>query len=176
MPVNWTEFLRNEIETTYGTTARLLDKVDPTGIDWKPASGSNWMTVGQLIKHISNACGAGCKGFVSGDWGLPAGKELADLSPEENLPPAEKLPTVEDLDEARRLLAEDKAIALQMIDKAGENDLASKEMAAPWDPGVSLPLGRHLLRMIQHLDRHKSQLFYYLKLQGKSVNTADLWG
>jgi len=30
--------------------------------------------------------------------------------------------------------------------------------------------------MIQHLDRHKVQLFYYLKLQGKPVNTADLWG
>jgi hypothetical protein len=30
--------------------------------------------------------------------------------------------------------------------------------------------------MTQHLERHKSQLFYYLKLQGKKVNTVDLWG
>jgi len=174
--VNWTELLRSEVETAYGTTERLLDKVDPNRLDWKPATGSNWMTVGQLIKHISNACGAGCKGFVLGDWGLPAGKKLEDLSPEENLPPAEKLPTVESVDEAKRLLAEDKAIALQMVDKAGENDLASREIAAPWAPSVSMTLGQHLLRMIQHLDRHKSQLFYYLKLQGKSINTADLWG
>ena len=134
------------------------------------------MTVGQLIKHITNACGAGCKGFVSGDWGLPEGQKLEDLSPEEHLPPAEKLPTVESVDEAMHLLAEDKAVALQMIDKAGEDDLASKEMAAPWAPGKLMPLGPHLFQMIQHLDRHKSQLFYYLKLQGKSVNTADLWG
>jgi uncharacterized damage-inducible protein DinB len=63
-----------------------------------------------------------------------------------------------------------------MIDQAGEDDLASKEMAAPWAPGKSMPLSRHLFHMIRHLDRHKSQLFYYLKLQGKSVNTADLWG
>ena len=37
-------------------------------------------------------------------------------------------------------------------------------------------LGRQLLQMVQHLDRHKSQLFYYLKLQGKPVTTAELWG
>jgi hypothetical protein len=30
--------------------------------------------------------------------------------------------------------------------------------------------------MIQHLERHEGQLFYYLKLQGKPVNTVDLWG
>lgn len=174
--MNWTELLKNEIETTYGTTARLLDKVDAGSLSWKPASGSNWMTVGQLVKHLTNACGTGCKGFVSGDWGLPPGKKLEDLSPEENLPPAEKLPAVESVDKAKRLLAEDKAVALQMIDKAGEHDLASKEIAAPWAPGKSMPLGRHLFQMIQHLDRHKSQLFYYLKLQGKPVNTVDLWG
>jgi uncharacterized damage-inducible protein DinB len=163
--VNWTELLKFEIEAVYGTTARLLDKVDANSLGWKPATGSNWMTVGQLIKHITNACGAGCKGFVSGDWGLPAGKKPEDMSPEENLPPAEQLPTVESVDEAKRLLAEDKAVALQMIDRAGEDDLTSKEIAAPWAPDVSMSLGRHLLQMIQHLDRHKSQLFYYLKLQ-----------
>jgi uncharacterized damage-inducible protein DinB len=41
---------------------------------------------------------------------------------------------------------------------------------------TTLALGQHLLHMIQHLDRHKAQLFYYLKLQGQKVNTADLWG
>jgi hypothetical protein len=174
--LNWTELLKSEMESVYATTALLLDKVDPGSLDWKPGNGSNWMTTGQLMKHIGNACGAGCKGFVSGDWGLPAGKKLEDLSPEENLPPAEKLPTVSSVDEAKRLLAEDKAVALQAINKAGENDLANRQMAAPWAPGVSQPLAWHLLRMIQHLDRHKGQLFYYLKLQGKSVNTADLWG
>ena len=63
-----------------------------------------------------------------------------------------------------------------MIDQAGENDMASKELAAPWAPGTSFALGWHLLQMVQHLDRHKSQLFYYLKLPGKPVNTTDLWG
>jgi len=29
--------------------------------------------------------------------------------------------------------------------------------------------------MIAHLVQHKGQLFYYLKLMGKDVSTADLW-
>ena len=174
--MNWTQLLKNEIDSTYATTARLLDRVDPDSLDWKPESGSNWMTVRQLLKHIDNACGAGCKGFVSGDWGLPPGVKLEDLSSEEMLPPAEKLPGVESVEEARKLLMEDKILALQMIDQAGENDLAHRAIAAPWASGAEFALGRHLLQMIQHLDQHKGQLFYYLKLQGKPVNTTDLWG
>lgn len=165
--MTWTEILKGEVETTYATTARLLDKVDPDSLAWKPASGSNWMTIGQLLKHIGSGCGPGCRGFVTGDWGLP---------PDQMLPPAEKMPAVQSVEEARRMLAEDKALTLRMIDQAGEKDLANQEMEAPWAPGSSHSLGWHLLQMIRHLDRHKAQLFYYLKLQGKPVHTADLWG
>lgn len=174
--MGWTELLRSELQSAYATTGLLLEKVDPNSLDWKPPSGSNWMTVGQLLKHISNACGSGCRGFVSGDWGLPPGKSLEDLPPEEQLPPAEKLPSVRSVDEARRLLADDEAVAMRMIGQAGESDLEGRKVAAPWSPGQPLPLGQQLLRMIQHLERHKSQLFYYLKLQGKRVDTVDLWG
>ncbi|HYL84244.1 MAG TPA: DinB family protein [Candidatus Angelobacter sp.] len=175
--MNWTQLLKSEMETAYVTTAALLEKVNSANLAWKPQTGSNWMTVGQLLKHIGNGCGAGCKGFITGDWGLPPGKKFEDLPVEEMLPPAEALPSVETVEEARKLLAEDKAIALQMVEQAGENALANKEIAAPWSPGgVPVPLGRHLLQMIQHLERHKTQLFYYLKLQGEPVNTADLWG
>jgi len=173
--MNWTDLLKGEMETGYATTARLIDKVDLNMLDWKPSTGCNWMTLGQLLRHLTEACGVGCKAFVTGDWGLPGGQKYEDLSPEEMLPPAEKLPTIESVDEAKKLLERDRAIALRMIEQAGEHDLASKEMAAPWAPEAKLPLGLHLLRMIQHLERHKSQLFYYLKLQGKTVNTVDLW-
>lgn len=174
--MNWTGLLQSEIETTYRTTASLLDKVDPDSLGWKPATGSNWMTTGQLLKHISDGCGAAFRAFVTGDWGLPPGVKMEDIPPEQMLPPAEKLPTIGSVALAKRLLEEDKALALGMIEQAGESDLDSKQMAAPWAPGIEYPLGRHLLQMVQHLERHKSQLFYYLKLQGKPVNTADLWG
>jgi len=174
--MNWTELLKTEAETAFKTTVALLDKVDPSSLDWKPASGSNWMTTGQLLKHISDGCGAGCRAFLTGDWGLPEGVKIEDLKPEEMLPPAEKLPAIESVDEVRKLLADDKTLTFHMIDQAGEEVLATREVAAPWTPGVDRVLGWHFLQMIQHLDRHKGQLFYYLKLQGKPVNTGDLWG
>lgn len=173
--MNWTQLLKSEIETTYSTTEKLLDKVNPESLEWKPATGCNWMTTGQLLKHMSNGCGAGCKALVTGDWGLPEGKKFEDLSPEEIFPPAEKLPTTADIPEAKRLLAEDKVLAIQMLDEAGE-DFLNKQAPIPWAPETLLPMGQHLLRMVQHLDRHKSQLFYYLKLQGIPLNTVDLWG
>ncbi len=174
--MNWTELLKTEIETTYASTGRLLDKVDPGSLDWKPATGSNWMTVSQLLMHMSSGCGAAIKAFVTGDWGLPPGMKIEDIPPEEMLPPAEKMPGVGSLEETRKLLAEDKRLALDMIGQTNEDDLATKKMAAPWAPGVEYNLGRHLLQMVQHLEKHKAQLFYYLKLQGRPVNTADLWG
>lgn len=105
--MDWTGLLESEIEAAYATTAKLLDKVDPASLEWKPTSGCNWMTVGQLLKHISNTCGVGCKGFVTDDWGLPPGKKMEDLSPQEVLPPAEILPTVESVEQAKILLSED---------------------------------------------------------------------
>ena len=174
--MNWTQLLKTEAEGVYAATSGLLNKVDPKGLDWKPAGGSNWMTVGQLLKHLCESCGGGCKGFVTGDWGLPPGVKMSDIPPEEMLPPAEKMAGIGSLEEAKKLLAEDKALALRMIAQAGEADLDNKKIAAPWEPGAEFPLGFQLHQMVRHLDMHKSQLFYYLKLQGKAVNTGDLWG
>ena len=174
--MNWTQLLTAEIDAAYSSTAKLLDKVDPASLDWKPATGANWMTVGQLLKHLTEACGAACKAFVTGDWGMPPGVDMKDIPPEEMLPPAEKLPAIASLDEARLSLSKDRELALHMVRQAGESDLDNRNMAAPWAPGVEYPLGRHLLNMVHHLEKHKSQLFYYLKLQGKPVNTGDLWG
>ena len=174
--MTWTQLLKDEIEDVYAAAFGLLNKVDPQTLDWKPASGSNWMTVGQLLKHLSEACGGACKGFVTGDWGLPPGVKMTDIPPEEMLPPAEKMAKIGSVEEAKKLLAEDKALALKMIAQAGEKDLENKKLAAPWAPGAEFSLGWQLHQMVRHLDLHKSQLFYYLKLQGKAVNTGDLWG
>jgi hypothetical protein len=176
MAVNWTEFLKREIETTYATTAKLMDQVDADNLEWKPWSGSNWMTVGQLLKHLAESCGAGMRGLVTGDWGLPEGQKIEDLPADQMFPPAEKLPAVVSVGQARGLLLEDKTAALKVIEDVGEEDLSQKEIAAPWSGGMKFPLGWQLFQMIVHLDRHKSQLFYYLKLQGKPVGTLDLWG
>ena len=47
---------------------------------------------------------------------------------------------------------------------------------APWAPEHPMPLGQQLLGMVNHLSLHKAQLFYYLKMLGKPVNTGDMYG
>jgi uncharacterized damage-inducible protein DinB len=173
--MNWTELLESEIEDTYRAADSLMALVDESRLDWRPATGDNWMTVGQLLMHLTGACGSTCKGFVTGDWGLPAGTDPAEVHGEDMLPTAGQLPTVASVEEARRLLREDKAVALAMIAQSGEARLAGEATTAPWDPS-EMVLGHRLLQMVQHLAQHKGQLFYYLKLQGSPVNTMHLWG
>jgi uncharacterized damage-inducible protein DinB len=173
--MNWMELLKTEIEYNYVVTNKLMDMVDDDQLDWKPSTGSNWMTTGQLLMHLTNACGAGFKGFITGDWGMPEGVEMSDLPPEEMLPSAEKMPAIESVAEAKRLLAEDKQVGLDMLATCSEDKLANETATAPWDP-TEMVLGHRLLQMVDHLKQHKGQLFYYLKLQGKPVNTGHLWG
>ncbi len=173
--MKWTEILKSEAEQAYKVTEGLLKLVDKDKLNWKPATGGNWMTTGQLLHHLTQACGAGCKGFVTGDWGMPPGVDPSKMKPEEMLPPAEKMPTVKSIEEANKLLADDKRTAMRMIVEAGEQNLETKKAPAPWDPSPMV-LGNRLLQMVNHLNIHKSQLYYYLKLQGKPVNTSHLWG
>jgi hypothetical protein len=173
--MNWTELLKSEIESAYAATEKLVSKANDQMLGWKPSSGSNWMTTAQLLKHLSSSCGATFTGFITGDWGMPQGVDPGKLPPEEMLPPAEKMPAVSSVAETQKLLREDKKKALEALAKCSEEDLAKKAAPAPWEP-TPMILGRRLLQMVDHLKAHKGQLFYYLKLQGKPVNTADYWG
>jgi hypothetical protein len=173
--MSWSELIKREIAATYGSAEGLVNMVDDSELSWKPATGKNWMTVGQLLMHITNACGAAYRGFVTGDWRMPEGVDLSEMKPEEMLPPAEKLPAVGSVAQAKKLFAEDKQVALEMLAKCDEKQLDTQEAPAPWDPSPMI-LGHRMLQSIHHLDSHKHQLFCYLKLQGKPVNTGHLWG
>ncbi len=172
--INWTTLLKSEMEYAYTITQNLINMVNDNELQWKPATGANWMTVGQLLKHITESCGVACRGFVTGDWGLPEGMSLDDIPPEAMMPPAEKMPTVSSVQEAKELLEQDKKVAFQMVDECGEDALTNQIAPACWDP-TEMILGHRLLQMVAHLSSHKSQLFYYLKLMGKPVNTSHLW-
>ena len=173
--MGWKDILKAEMESAYKSAEGLIELVDEDRLSWKPSSGSNWMTTAQLLRHISDACGAPCRSFATGDWGLPPGTDLSTLKPEEMLPPAEKLPAVGTVSEARKLLAADRRTALETLDRVSEEELRTKPAPAPWDPTPTV-LGHRVLQMVQHLASHKQLLFHYLKLQGKPVNTGHLWG
>jgi hypothetical protein len=157
----------------YAATEGLFRLVD--NLDWKPTQGDNWMTTGQVMHHCTNACGFCIRGFVTGDWGLPDGQSMDDLSPDEMLPPASRMPTVQSVDEALELLAEDRKVCGEMLNGLDDERLLGERLAAPWG-GPELTLFQQLNGMIWHLGQHKGQLYYYLKLQGRPVNTMHLWG
>jgi hypothetical protein len=135
----------------------------------------DWMTTGQLLEHMTTACGACCEGFRTGDWSSAMGDAAPSAVTEIGLPAASAMPSAKSVAGVLAALEKDKRLTLDAIDEVGEKDLAAKSVAAPWDTAEK-PLGRQFLHMIGHLDTHKSQLFYYLKLQGKPVHTGHLYG
>jgi uncharacterized damage-inducible protein DinB len=169
------EVVRQDAEIVYAATEDLFRRVPSDALEWKPASGTNWMTVAQLLMHCTNACGMGIKGFLTGDWGLPEGVRFEDMRPEDMLPPASGMPSVGSVDEALRLLSEDRDLARKQLEGVGDSRLLGERSPAPWG-GPEVTLFQHLESMVVHLGQHKGQLFYYLKLMGQEVDTGDLWG
>ena len=170
------EVLVNEAATVYSITEKLFAQVSSKELLWTPSTGKNWMTIGQLMMHCANyGCGKAIQGFVRGDWGLPEGTKMEDLNEENHIPVQSELPGVQSVEEAFNLLENDKKLALNCIREVDETKLLNDIFVAPWG-GPKFTLFQHLLHMIAHLVQHKGQLFYYLKLKGKNVNTSDLWG
>ncbi|MFH1197276.1 MAG: DinB family protein [bacterium] len=170
------QILVKEAEVAFTITERLFRKINDNELSWKPETGNNWMTIGQLLMHCANfGCGKAVKGFITGDWGFPEAAASTDSGNDANLPPANVLPTVNSVANALDLLAEDKQLTMNHFNELDEERLLIERLTAPWG-GPETTLFQHLLMMIEHLTQHKGQLFYYLKLMGQDVNTTDLWG
>ncbi len=172
--MNWTELISAEMNSSYKAADGLLAMINDDELGWKPATGHNWMTVGQLLLHLVTSCGLCMQGFVTGNWAPPA--ELGYPEDMEGMLPAEKLPSARGVAWAREYLEQDRLTGLKALETAGEEKLGGFSLAAPWEPGVERLLGHHCLQMVTHLNVHKAQLFYYLKLMGRDVNTLNLWG
>ncbi|MCE5228980.1 DinB family protein [bacterium] len=167
----WHRVLKSELDGAYRSAAGLMEMCCGLPLDWKPARENNWMTLGQLLKHISNGAGQPIHGFVTGDWGM----DVENMTEEDMLPSAEKMPTVQSVDEARAALDADKEMAVRALEKCTAENLYERPAKAPWDQ-TEQPLAERIFQMIEHLNIHKAQLFYYLKLQGKPVNTMHMYG
>jgi uncharacterized damage-inducible protein DinB len=165
------DVLIEEAEAGYAIAERLFRRVADDELEWTPDEGGGWMTMGQLLMHCASfGCGKAVRGFVDRDWGPAAG----DASEDVHVPPPTALPSVASVGQALELLAEDRRLALSCLAAVEDSELFEKRVAAPWGGG-ELPLFQQLLHMVAHLVQHKGQLFYYLKLMGQDVGTADLW-
>jgi hypothetical protein len=166
------QILKQDAQGMYHAAEGLFRMVDD--LEWKPSTGTNWMSTAQLLHHCTNACGYTINGFVNGDWGLPEGVSMSDLPMEDMLPPPEKMPAVSSVDEALSMLDQDRDLCMKVLSEVDEERLLAERSTAPWG-GPEVTLFQHCTSMIWHLGQHKGQLFYYLKLQGKDVNTMHLW-
>jgi uncharacterized damage-inducible protein DinB len=175
-PITLKQVLLQETERTYAVTEKLFRKVDDSELGWKPETGRNWMNVGQLLMHCADAgCGKGLRGFIRGDWGLTGEEDPGEQNANHHLPTAEELPYVDHVEQALKALEQDKALSISCLNEVEEADLLSKRITAPWG-GLKMSLFQQLWTMIAHLVQHKGQLFYYLKLMGKNVDSSNLWG
>ncbi len=176
--MNVSELLLRQAEDVYRATDGLAALVEDEHLDWKPETGSNWMTTGQLLSHLQMACGLIAKCFVAGDWsGLGECGEMdeSQRDPETGLHPATALPTITSVAAFREALASDRAAFVAAVEAAGEERITTEEGSAPWNPEPR-PLGYNLQECLLHVGIHRAQLLYYLKLQGKSVHTGSMWG
>jgi hypothetical protein len=170
------QVLLEEAEATYSIAEKLFRRVANEELSWTPTTGGNWMSMGQLLMHCASfGCGKAIRGFVKGDWGLPEDSGIDALTSDEHVPPVAALPSVVSVQQALELLARDRSLAVSCIEAVDEGNLLDRRVAAPWG-GPEVSLFQQLLHMVAHLAQHKGQLFYYLKLMGKDVNTSDLWG
>ncbi|TVP75683.1 MAG: DinB family protein [Gemmatimonadales bacterium] len=167
------EILKQDAAGMYHATEQLMQMVDT--LDWKPSSGSNWMSTAQLLHHCAHSCGMPLNGFVNEGWGVPEGQSVDPGSDGEMVPPLEDVPAVTSVDEALALLSADRELCMEALSGVSDERLLTERSAAPWG-GPPRTLFQHCSGMIWHLGQHKGQLFYYLKLQGKDVNTMHLWG
>jgi len=173
--MKWKELLADEIVYTCGVTDHLMSLVKDNELDWKPEHGNNWMSMGQLLMHMSDACGSTFDGLINGEWDIREEFSVTELDVQQIFPSANLLPSANNVHDARKLLDIDRKLALKSLKKCPEEDLADKFAPAPWTR-TPMILGQRLLHMIYHLNQHKTQLFYYLKLTGRQINTCDLYG
>lgn len=167
--MRWTDLLAREMDGAYKAATGLLDHLRDEDLAWSPSSlegveGTRWMTTAELLQHLGASCGQVMQWFVQESW----------PSMEPNADTIETLPTVASVQEARDALAADRTKAAAAVAEAGEQRMETEPVTAPW--GTEALLGQQLLDCVKHLDQHKGQLFYYLKLLGRPVGTPELWG
>lgn len=157
---------RNEyydfVMDAYKPTITLIRMVPPGKLDWRP--GPTFMSLGQLIEHVSSGVGSDLRMLLTGNW--PTMEEMDKAGKLENLPSCS-------VDEALKKLEKDKTTLREVLDTVSDEDFAEKVVSVPW--GWTGKMERLVLLFREHFTNHKMQLFTYLKLLGLPVNTETLY-
>jgi hypothetical protein len=147
----------------YRPAEALIRMVPRDKLDWRP--GPNFMSLGQLIEHVSNGMGSDFRMLLDSKW--PPMEEMEKAMKLENLLSC-------GVEQALAKLEKDKATLREVLDSVSEEDFAQKTVSVPW--GWTAKMERMALAFREHFTNHKMQLFTYLKLLGLPVNTETLYG
>ncbi len=140
----------------------LIEMVPADKLGWQP--GPKFMTLGQLICHLSLGVGDGIRLLHTGEW--PTDEAMLTGMKQENLPTC-------GVEEALGKLEADKATLRQALAAVSEQDFTSQTVSVPW--GVQGKMEVLALSFLEHFTNHKMQLFLYLKLLDLPVNTQTLY-
>ena len=140
----------------YRPVENMLKMVPADKLDWKPGDG--FMTLGQLIRHLSEGIGTELEMLVRNSWPTPV--------------EGQGMPSC-DVADALGRLERDKDTLRALLDGVTEEEFADKVVATPW--GAAGKLEKMAFFFQEHFTNHKMQLFTYLKLLGFPVNTQTLY-
>jgi len=147
----------------YRPAETLIKMVPADKLEWRPKP--NFMSLGQLICHLSDGMGAELRCLYTGQWPFTPEQMEAGMKLE-NIPSC----TVED---ALNKLEKDKATLREFLASISEEDFTHKEVSAPW--GMQGKMERMAISFREHFTNHKMQVFTYLKLLGFPVDTGTLY-
>jgi hypothetical protein len=142
---------------------KLIGMVPADKLSWRP--GPTFMSMGQVINHLSEGLGGGLDMVLTGKW--PAMGEMEAAMKLENMPAC-------GIQEALDRLQKDSEILHRTLDGVSEADFTNRVVSVPW--GWQTKLEIMAVHFLGHFDNHKMQLFTYLKLLGLPVNTETLYG
>ncbi len=147
---------------SYRPAESMVRMVPADKIDWKP--GPTFMTMGQLLYHLTGGLGAEFQMLLANNWPKP--EEMETAMKAENMPSCGS-------EEALVKLGKDKATLQEVFGCLSEEDFAEKVVSVPW--GWQYKFELMALHFHEHFLNHKMQLFTYLKLLGLPVNTETLY-
>jgi hypothetical protein len=144
----------------YRPAETLIKMVPVEKLDWKP--GPAFMTLGQLICHLSGGIGGELSMVINKSW-----PKMEDMDP------AKMTQVSCNVDQALANLEKDKTTLREALAGISEKDFAEKVVSTPW--GWEFKMEKMALNFRDHFITHKMQLFTYLKLLGFPVNTETLY-
>jgi hypothetical protein len=142
---------------------KLIGMVPADKLNWKP--GPTFMSLGQVICHLSEGVGGGLESLAKGNW--PPMEEMEAGMKLENMPSC-------GVQEALNKLEKDKNTLRATLEGLSEEDFTNRVASVPW--GWKAKFEIMSVAFLGHFNNHKMQLFTYLKLLGLPVNTETLYG